>query len=97
MLAVALTVSTVSMGIAFAGSQVPLSPHDVAYHTQVIQAHRTNHPLSDWYPQGTPALFAAALQLLPWPDSAKGALELGMSLPLLAVVAVFGRGGRYMA
>jgi len=87
-----LVVPSVAMGIAFAGVQVPLSPHDGAYHAQVVYAHRLGRPWVDWYPQGMATLFAAPLQLLPWLDTAQGAYELGLSLPLLAVLAVFGLG-----
>jgi hypothetical protein len=37
-------------------------------------------------------LFAAWLQATPWVDSAQGAVDLGMSLPSLAALAVFGLG-----
>ncbi|HEY0569909.1 MAG TPA: hypothetical protein VGD16_00045, partial [Enterovirga sp.] len=76
--------------LAFADAQVPLSPHDGAAHAETIQALRSGQRWADWYPPGMAALFAA--WLTPWPgiDTALGALDLGMSLPLLAAIAVFG-------
>jgi hypothetical protein len=91
-LAAAVIVPVIAMGLAFAGAQVPLSPHDGASHTEAIQAHRLGLAWVDWYPPGVAALFAAWLQLAPWVDTAWGALELGMSLPILAALAVFGLG-----
>ena len=89
-LMIALAVPIAVMSVAFAGVEVPLSPHDGAAHTEAIQAYRLGSALVDWYPPGLTALFAAWLQLAPWLDSAKGAFELGLSLPLLGAVAVFG-------
>jgi hypothetical protein len=92
MLLVALTVPLIAMGFAFAGAEVPLSPHDGAAHTETIQAYRLGAAWSSWYPPGTAALFAAWLQAFPWVDSAEGAFDLGMSLPPLAALVVFGLG-----
>ena len=41
------------------------------------------------------ALFACLAQGLPWVDTAQGCFDLGMSLPMLAALAVFGLGLRY--
>ncbi|MBV9174496.1 MAG: hypothetical protein JOZ81_30920, partial [Chloroflexi bacterium] len=57
-----------------------------------IQAFRVGGPAVGWYPPGLAALFAASLQLVPWVDTAQGAFELGMGLPLLAALAVYGLG-----
>jgi Family of unknown function (DUF6541) len=91
-LGVALTVPFIAMGIAFGSAEVPLSPHDGASHTEAIQAYRSGLAWANWYPPGLPTLFAAWLQALPWIDSAQGAVDLGMSLPPLAALAVFGLG-----
>lgn len=91
-LATALVVPLIAMGVAFAGVQVPLSPHDGAFHTEMIQAFRIGQTRGDWYPPGLAALFAAWLQGVPWLDSAEGAFDLGMALPSLAALAVFGLG-----
>jgi hypothetical protein len=91
-LGVALAVPCVAMGIAFGSAEVPLSPHDGASHTEAIQAYRLGQAWVNWYPPGLPALFASWLQAVPWIDSAQGAVDLGMSLPLLAALAVFGLG-----
>jgi hypothetical protein len=92
LLVAALAVPLIAMGFAFAGVEVPLSPHDGAAHTEAIQAYRLGQTWSDWYPPGTAAIFAAWLQVLPWIDSAQGAFDLGMSLPSLSALAVFGLG-----
>ena len=47
---------------------------------------------ADWYPPGTSASFAAALQLLPWLDTALGTFSLGIAASLLAPLIVFGLG-----
>jgi hypothetical protein len=91
-LGAAVAVPMIAMGVAFAGAQVPLSPHDGASHTEAIQAYRLGLAWVDWYPPGLAALFAAWLQLFPWVDTAEGALDLGMSLPVLAAFGVFGLG-----
>ena len=91
-LGVSVIVPAVVMGVAFAGVEVPLSPHDGAAHTEAIQIYRQGQAIADWYPPGLTAVFGAFLQLLPWLDSAKGAFELGLSLPLLAALSVFGLG-----
>jgi hypothetical protein len=90
MLAAALAIPLIALGLAFGGAQVPLSPHDGAAHTEAVQAFRQSQAWSDWYPPGTAALFAAWLAPFPWIDSALGAFELGLSLPSLASLAVFG-------
>jgi hypothetical protein len=90
LLVAALLVPCLVMGIAFAGVEVPLSPHDGAAHTEAIQAYRLARAQLDWYPPGLTGLFAAWLQLSPWLDTAAGAFALGLSLPLLAAIAVFG-------
>jgi hypothetical protein len=93
LLTAALLVPAATMGVAFAGVVAPLSPHDGAFHTQVIHQLRSGARWTgSWYPPGTHAIFAAALQLLPWVDSAQGTFELGLSLTILAPLAVFGLG-----
>ena len=92
LLLVALAVPLIAIGFAFAGTVVPLSPHDGAAHTETIQAYRLGYAWPGWYPPGTAALFAAWLQAVPWIDSAEGAFDLGTSLPPLAALVVFGLG-----
>jgi hypothetical protein len=93
LLGAALLVPVIVLGAATAGVQVPLSPHDGAEHTQAIQAHRLGQPWPMWYPPGPSSLFGATLQVVPASlDSAAGALALGLALPPLAVLAVFGLG-----
>jgi hypothetical protein len=91
-LCVAVAVPFIAIGIAFGAAEVPLSPHDGASHTEAIQAYRLGQRWIDWYPPGLPALFAAWLPAIPWVDSAQGAVDLGMSLPALAALSVFGLG-----
>src|SRR5262249_50074518 len=85
-----LLVPPVTMGIAFFGVQVPLSPHDGAFHVEVTELMRGGSTWPGWYPPGLPATFAAVLQLQPWLDTAGGDFELGMSLTLLAPLVTFG-------
>ncbi len=92
LLLAALIVPLIAMGFAFAGADVPLSPHDGAAHTETIQAYRVGHLWSAWYPPGTASIFAAWLQAFPSIDSAQGAVDLGFSLPSFAALAVFGLG-----
>jgi hypothetical protein len=89
-LAMSVVVPLVSLGLVFWGVEVPLSPHDGAYHTEVSEALRAGERFADWYPPALPAVFAAVLQLLPWVDTARGTYELGLSLALLAPLVVFG-------
>src|SRR5437879_5413869 len=87
-----LAVPCVVMGFAFAGVQVPLSPHDSAFHVETIHAYRQGGSWTGWYPPGLAAAFAAWLVAFPWLDTAQGAFELGLSLPVLAALTEFGLG-----
>ena len=91
-LGLALVVPMFAMTVAFWGIQVPLSPHDGAHHTEAADALRFGRDWADWYPPGTSASFAAALQFLPWLDTALGTFSLGMAASLLAPLMVFGLG-----
>ncbi len=90
LLLLSVAVPIVSLGSVFWGVEVPLSPHDGAYHVEITDTLRAGQPFSQWYPPATPALFAAVLQLLPWVDTARGGFELGLALAVLAPLAVFG-------
>jgi hypothetical protein len=92
LLAAAALIPMVSLGIAFAGVQAPLSPHDGAFHVETTDAFRRGAAQLDWYPPGLAALFGGVLQLLPWVDTAAGAYGLALGLSLLAPLAVFGLG-----
>src|ERR671933_772342 len=92
LLAAGALIPIVSMGIAFAGVQAPLSPHDGAFHVETSDAFRRGAAQLDWYPPGLAALFGGVLQVLPWVDTAAGTYGLGLGLSLLAPVAVFGLG-----
>jgi hypothetical protein len=91
-LGASLVVPIVSLSVAFAGLQVPLSPHDGAFHVETADAVRNAIAVGSWYPPGLSAVFGSALQLLPMVDTAQGATELGLALTLLIPVAVFGAG-----
>ena len=91
-LLLALVVPCVAIGLAFAGVQAPLSPHDGAFHVETIDRFRRGVAALAWYPPGLAALFGASLQLLPWIDSAEGAFGLGLGLTVLAPIALFGLG-----
>ena len=90
LLSAAIVVPMVTMGVALAGLQAPLSPHDGAFHVETSDAFRRGAGLLTWYPPGLSALFGAMLQLVPWLDTATGVHELGMGLVLLVPIAVFG-------
>jgi hypothetical protein len=92
LLVAALLVPVVSMGIAFAQVQAPLSPHDGAFHVETSDAFRRVTAAANWYPPGLAALFGAVLQLMPWVDSAAGGYGLGVGLTLLGPIAAFGLG-----
>jgi hypothetical protein len=92
LLAAGALIPIVCLGIAFAGLQAPLSPHDGAFHVETTDAFRRGAAQLDWYPPGLAALFGGALQVLPWVDTAAGGYGLGLGLSLLAPVAVFGLG-----
>jgi hypothetical protein len=92
LLGAALLVPFVSIGVAFAQVQAPLSPHDGAFHVETSDAFRLATGVSNWYPPGLAALFGAVLQVAPWVDTAAGAYALGVGLTLLAPLAVFGLG-----
>jgi hypothetical protein len=82
----------VTMAVAFAGVQAPLSPHDGAFHVETSDTFRQGAAVLQWYPPGVAALFGGTLQLLPGLDTAAGATQLGMALTLLAPITVFGLG-----
>ncbi|MBV9895634.1 MAG: hypothetical protein JO020_15835, partial [Chloroflexi bacterium] len=92
LLVAALLVPVVSMGVAFAAVQAPLSPHDGAFHVETSDAFRKVTAVANWYPPGLAALFGAVLQLMPWVDTAAGGYGLGVGLSLLAPIAAFGLG-----
>jgi hypothetical protein len=80
------------VGIAIGQIQAPLSPHDGAFHVEIMHALRSGQPWSNWYPPGLHALFVAVLLMMPWLDTARGAYELALGLAVLAPTAVFGLG-----
>ena len=90
--AAALAVPCIATGIAFAGVQAPLSPHDGAFHVETSDVFRRGVAALNWYPPGLAAMFGALLQVLPWVDTALGAFQFGLGLALLVPVAVFGLG-----
>ena len=92
LLTASAVIPMVSLGVAFAGVQAPLSPHDGAFHVETSDAFRRGAAQLDWYPPGLAALFGGVLQVLPWVDTAAGAYGLGLGLSLLAPLAVFGLG-----
>jgi len=92
LLVAAVLVPMISMGIAFAPVQAPLSTHDGAFHVETSEMFRRGAAVGSWYPPGLAALFGAVLQLTPWLDTAAGAFWLGAALSLLAPLTVFGLG-----
>jgi hypothetical protein len=88
----ALLIPVASMGFVFWGVEVPLSPHDGAFHTQVTHSLRAGSSFEGWYPPGVPSIMAGVLQLLPWVDTAQGTFGIGIGLAILAPLVVFGLG-----
>ena len=92
LLGAALWLPILVMGLAFAGVEAPLSPHDGAFHVETSDAFRHAAAALTWYPPGVAALFGALLQLTPWLDSALGVFNLALGLTLLAPIVAFGLG-----
>jgi len=92
LLVAALLIPMLSMGVAFAGLQAPLSPHDGAFHVETTDSFRQGLARVTWYPPGLAALFGAVLQIVPWIDTAAGVDQLGVTLSWLAPLAMFGLG-----
>ena len=92
LLAAAVAIPTVILGVAFAGVQTPVSTHDGAFHVEAIDNLRRGLPVQTWYPMGFHTSVAATLWLLPWLDSAQGTFEAAQGLAVLAPLAVFSLG-----
>src|SRR5438128_1963373 len=110
-LLIALVVPCVAIGLAFAGVQAPLSPHDGAFHVETLDRFRRGVAALAWYPPGLAALFGALLLLLllavanwrrlPWRRlprdvAAAAAIALVCAVPYLPALLHFaGTGGAY--
>ncbi|GAC1325879.1 MAG: hypothetical protein NVSMB2_24670 [Chloroflexota bacterium] len=88
-LAGAVLLPLVLLGIPFAGLETPVSTHDGAFHVETIDALRRGAFSSTWYPVGFHATVASILGWFPWLDSARGTYEVAEGLAVLAPVAVF--------
>jgi hypothetical protein len=82
-------IPAVMLASLFAGVDTPVSNHDGAYHVETVDYLRRGVGVPGWYPVGFHALAAAVLGLLPWLDTARGAVEIAQGIVLLAPVAVF--------
>jgi hypothetical protein len=80
------------LGLAFAGLEAPLSTHDGAFHVEMIDRLRHGLAIDTWYPMGFHTSVAAVLGLVPWLDTARGALEAAQGLAILAPLAIFALG-----
>src|SRR5207253_9090596 len=76
-LLLALVVPCVAIGLAFAGVQAPLSPHDGALHVETIDRFRRGVAALALYPPVLAALLGSSLQLLPWNVRPQRPLVLG--------------------
>jgi len=91
-LALSAALPALMLGSAFAGVEAPVSTHDGAFHVEAIDSLRRGVPFATWYPIGFHASVAAILGLLPWLDTARGTLEIGLGLAVLGPLAVFSLG-----
>ena len=92
LLIASVAVPGLTLGVAFAGLEAPLSTHDGAFHVEMIDRLRRGLPVETWYPMGFHTSVAAVLGLLPWLDTARGAFEAAQGMAILAPPAIFALG-----
>jgi hypothetical protein len=91
-LALAAVIPAVLLGAAFIGLDAPVSTHDGAFHVETMDSLRRGVTVQMWYPIGFHTSGAAVLGLVPWLDSARGTVELGLGLAMLAPLGLFALG-----
>lgn len=91
-LAAAVAIPWLLLGIALMGIDAPVSTHDGAFHVESIDNLRHGVPIQGWYPMAFHSSVAAVLRLLPWLDTARGTLEAAQALAMLAPLGVFALG-----
>jgi hypothetical protein len=91
-LAVAVALPVLLLGTALAGTDAPVSTHDGAFHVETIDSLRQGVSVQMWYPIGFHTSAAALLGLVPWLDSARGTIEVGLGLAMLAPLGLFAVG-----
>lgn len=92
LLAAAVMLPTLMLGVAFAGLEAPVSTHDGAFHVEAIDGLRRGVAPHTWYPIGFHTSVAAMLGLTPWLDTARGTFEAALGLATLGPLAVFALG-----
>ncbi len=91
-LAAAVIVPWLLLGIALASVDAPVSTHDGAFHVEAVDSLRRGLPVQGWYPMAFHSSVAAVLQLAPWLDSARGTVEAAQGLAILAPLGIFALG-----
>ena len=92
LMALALVVPTLMLGLAFSSVEAPVSTHDGAFHVEIIESLRRGDGVETWYPMGFHASVAAVLELVPWLDSARGTFQTAEGLAILGPMAVLALG-----
>ena len=91
-LAAAVVIPWLLLGIALIGVDAPVSTHDGAFHVESVDNLRRGVPVQGWYPMAFHTSVAAVLRLVPWVDTARGTLEAAQAMALLAPLGVFALG-----
>ena len=89
LVASAAALPLVMLGVAFAGIDAPVSPHDGAFHVETIDKLRVGSVFGGWYPTGFHASVATILGFAPWIDTARGTMDAALGLAVLAPLAAF--------
>src|SRR5437667_3325450 len=91
-LAAAVAIPWLLLGLALVGVDTPVSTHDGAFHVESVDNLRRGVPVQGWYPMAFHGSVAAVLRLMPWLDTARGTVEAAQALAVLAPVGVFSLG-----
>ena len=96
-LAAAVAIPWLLLGLALVGVDAPVSTHDGAFHVESVDNLRRGVPVEGWYPMAFHGSVAAVLRLMPWLDTARGTVEAAQALALLAPLGVFSLGRAHSA
>src|SRR5947209_16422961 len=91
-LAAAVAIPWLLLGLALVGVDAPVSTHDRAFHVESVDNLRRGVPVQGWYPMAFHGSVAAVLRLMPWLDTARGTVEAAQALAVLPPVGVFSLG-----
>lgn len=89
LLGLAVLLPGVLIRLALGGVDVPISPHDGAFHVETVDALRRGDFEPTWYPIGFHSTAASLLALAPWVDTARGASLTSVALVQCAPIAAF--------